>query len=62
MFQLLEGETISIRYNPQRPNRFYNREHFQAWAGMLTKALLAIVLGGGFIAWRVWMIVTQHGF
>jgi hypothetical protein len=62
LFQLLEGQTISIRYDPLRPNCFYNRAHARAWALMLTKATLAVVLGGGFIAWRIWMIVTRRGY
>jgi hypothetical protein len=61
LFQLLDGELISIRYNPSNPGRFYNREHFQSWMVMIAKAALAIILGGGFIAWRIWEIVAHRG-
>jgi len=60
LYQLLEGETIRIRFDPTRPNRFYNREHFLSWSWLIAKAVLCITLGGGFIAWRVWHIVKYR--
>jgi hypothetical protein len=61
LFQLLEGEKISIRYDPSNPNRFYNRAHFQSWIVLITKMVVAIVLGGGFIIWRIWLIFETRG-
>ena len=61
LFQLLEGEKISIRYDPSNPNRFYNRAHFQSWIVLITKMAVAIVLGGGFIIWRIWLIFETCG-
>ena len=62
LYQLLEGETVLVRYDPSKPDRFYNRAHFLSWVAMLTKAALALIVCGGFIAWRIWMIVIRHGF
>ena len=60
LYHLLEGETIRIRFDPKRPNRFYNREHFLSWSWLIAKAVLGIALCGGFIAWRVWHIVKYR--
>jgi hypothetical protein len=60
LYQLLEGETIAIRFDPQRPDRFYNREHFLSWFKLVAKAALGIAVGGGFFAWRIWHIVKYR--
>jgi hypothetical protein len=62
LYQLLEGESIEIRYNPAKPDGYDCRPHFLSWLGMITKAVLAGVVGGGFIVWRVWMIFKHRGF
>lgn len=62
LYQLLEGETIRIRYDPANPDRYYNRAYFLAWVTFATKATAAVALAGGFIVWRIWMIVTRRGF
>jgi hypothetical protein len=61
LFQLLEGETVTIRYDPSNPSRFYNRSHFLSWLVLIVKAATAILLGGGFIVWRIWMIFKTRG-
>jgi hypothetical protein len=61
LFQTLEGETVSIRYDPAKPDRFYTREYFVSWAANIAKAFAAAAVGGGFIVWRVWTIVRHRG-
>ena len=60
LYQLLEGETIAIRFDPSRPNHFYHREHFLSWVKLIAKVVLGVVLGGGFIVWRIWHIVKYR--
>jgi hypothetical protein len=60
LYQLLEGETIRIRFHPSRPDRFYNREHFLSWIKLIVKGALGIALGGGLIVWRIWHILKYH--
>ncbi|WP_348262715.1 hypothetical protein P8935_23360 [Telmatobacter sp. DSM 110680] len=61
LYQLLEGESILIRYDPSRPNRYYNRSLFVAWLIHLTKAAIAISVFLAALVWRIWMIVTRRG-
>jgi hypothetical protein len=61
LYQLLEGQTILIRYSPVQPNRYYSRPLFLGWLLHLTKAAVAVAVGGGIIVWRVWMIVSRRG-
>ena len=61
LYQLLEGESVEIRYNPLKPDRYYCRPHFLSWAAILTKAVLGIAVFGGFLAWRIWMILKHRG-
>jgi len=60
MYQMLHGETISIRYDPERQDRYYCRAHWLSWAGLIAKAVLVLVLAGGFLTWRIWMIVEKR--
>jgi hypothetical protein len=60
-YQVLEGETILIRYSPAKPHRYYNRALFVGWLIHLAKAAIAIAVALGFIVWRVWMIVSRRG-
>jgi hypothetical protein len=62
LYQLLEGEPIAICYNPAKPDHYYCRPHFMSWAALITKAIFAGVVGGGFIVWRIWMIIHRRGF
>jgi hypothetical protein len=62
LYQLLEGESIPILYNPAKPDRYYCRPHFLSWLARLTKAILAVVVFGGFLGWRIWMIIERRGF
>ena len=61
LYQLLEGESILIRYDPSRPNRYYNRSLFVGWLIHLTKAAIAISVFLAALVWRIWMIVTRRG-
>ena len=61
LYQLLEGESIAIYYNPAKPDRYYCRPHFISWVALITKAILALILGGGFIVWRIWTIIKHRG-
>jgi hypothetical protein len=62
LYQLLEGESIAICYSPAKPDHCYCRPHFISWVALITKAILALVICGGFIVWRIWMIVKRHGY
>lgn len=62
LYQLLDGNKITIRYDPAKPDRYYNREYFLSWLGFWAKRIAAGVIGGGFIVWRVWMIVKHRGY
>jgi hypothetical protein len=61
LYQLLDGETILIRFDPAKPDRYYNRPLFVGWLLHLSKAAIAVAVGGGFIVWRIWMIVSRRG-
>jgi len=62
LYQLLENETIAIRYNPKRPDRYYCRALWLSWAAFIAKTTLITAAAVGFIVWRVWMIVARRGF
>ncbi|MGA3371900.1 MAG: hypothetical protein ABSC48_09085 [Terracidiphilus sp.] len=62
LYQLLEGETIHICYNPSKPDHYYCRPHFLSWLGLITKASLVGLVCLGFIVWRIWRIITGRGF
>lgn len=61
LYQMLEGETIRICYDPANPDRYYNRKYFVHWVATIAKAIAALAIGGGFIAWRIWTIIAHHG-
>jgi hypothetical protein len=42
LFQLYEGNTVVIRYNPQKPSSFYSREHLRY---RIRRLLLYIAMG-----------------
>jgi hypothetical protein len=62
LYQLLEGESIGIRYNPENPDRSYCRPHFLSWLALLTKNVLGGAACLGFIAWRIWRTFKHRGF
>jgi hypothetical protein len=62
LFQTFEGEIVPIRYDPSKPSRYYNREYFVGWVANIAKAFAAVTLGGGFIVWRIWMIMKHRGY
>jgi hypothetical protein len=62
LYQLLDGETITIRYNPARPGRYYCRSHFLSWAAFIAKTILAVAVAVGLIVWRVWTILKGRAF
>ncbi len=46
LYQLLDGETILIRFDPVKPNRYYNRPRFVGWLLHLSKAAIAVEVDG----------------
>jgi uncharacterized protein DUF3592 len=61
LYQTLEGEGVSIRYNPARPSRYYCRPLFLSWAAQIAKAVLGVAIFGGFLVWRIWSIIERRG-
>lgn len=61
LYQLLDGETIRIRYNPEAPDRYYCRPHFLSWLALIAKAILIGAVCLGFIIWRIWTIFKNRG-
>ena len=61
LYQLLEGESIVILYNPAKPDQYYCRPHFLSWGATITKAVLGVAIFGGFLVWRIWMILKHRG-
>jgi hypothetical protein len=57
LYQLLGGETVSIRYNPTEPNRYYCRALWLSWAGVLTKAVLALAGGIAIFICIFWSVI-----
>jgi hypothetical protein len=62
LYQLLDGETIAIRYDPAKPDRYYCRANWISWAAFIAKTALALTVAGGFIVWRVWTILKGRAF
>jgi hypothetical protein len=62
LYQLLDGETITIRYDPAKPDRYYCRANWLSWAAFNAKAILALAVGGGFIFWRIWVMLKGRAF
>jgi hypothetical protein len=62
LYQMLEGETLIIRYDPARPGRYYCRALWLSWTAFIAKAVLAVAAGGGFIVWRIWSIIKGRGY
>ena len=57
LYQMMDGQSLRIRYNPKNPAEFYLRELFQSQllTGVKTVLLVLIVLMG--LTYRVWMPV-----
>jgi hypothetical protein len=49
LYQLLEGESIAICYNPARPDQYYCRPYFVSLVALISKAILGLVVFGGFL-------------
>jgi hypothetical protein len=61
LYQLLEGESIAICYNPAKPDHCYCRPYFTSLVVLIIKAILGVVVFGGFFVWRIWMIIKHRG-
>jgi len=57
LYQLIGGDTVSICYNPADPDRYYCRALSLSWAGVLTKAVLAIIGGVATFVWIFWSVI-----
>jgi hypothetical protein len=62
LYQLLEGETITIRYAPKRPGRYYCRPHSLSWAALIAKGILALAVAGALIFWQLWTALKGRAF
>jgi len=60
-YQLLDGETITIRYNPARPNHYYCRAHLLSWLVHLAKISLVGFVSMGFFVWLILRIIEKRG-
>jgi hypothetical protein len=62
LFQLLDNETVTIRYDPSTPDRYYNREYFLGRLAILLKGIAGLTVFVGFLTWIIWMIVTRRAY
>ena len=55
LFQLYEGKTLAIRYDPLSPGRFYSRDLLSARIGFFLKQTLRTVALVGFMILALWL-------
>lgn len=53
LYQLIGGETVTIRYDPAHPDRFYYRDLLRTRIHTAVKATLVVILFGGLFLLRL---------
>jgi hypothetical protein len=62
LYQLLEDETITIRYDPARPDRYYCRSLWLSWTAFIAKTGLGLAVSLVFFVWVIWTILKGRAF
>jgi hypothetical protein len=55
LYQLVDGQTFTIRYDPEHPERFYHPDVLRSQAKALAWATLILLGGISFVVWFIWM-------
>ena len=59
LYQLVDGQTFTIRYDPAHPERFYHPDVLRSQAKALAWAMLVLLGIAAFIVWYIWMSIRQ---
>ncbi len=59
LYQLVDGQTFTIRYDPERPERFYHPDLLRYRAKVAAWAILVLLGIVAFVAWFIWMSIRQ---
>lgn len=54
LYQLISGESVSIRYNPAKPEEFYYRDLLRTRIKTVCGQILGLVAVISFLALRIW--------
>jgi hypothetical protein len=60
LYQLVGGESVTIRYDPQNPDHFYFRDLLQSRVRRFFQLVLYAMLGLTFFAALLWLNVFTH--
>ncbi|MGP8224612.1 MAG: DUF3592 domain-containing protein [Terracidiphilus sp.] len=60
LYQLVGDETVTIRYDPARPDRFYFRELFSTRVHTVVKTTIAILLFLVVFGGLIFLRITSH--
>jgi len=56
LFQLVGGESVTIRYDPANPDRFYYRDLLRSRVRSACKAILTILVIAGLVGGFIWAL------
>lgn len=56
LFQLIGGESVTIRYDPAHPDRFYYRDLLRSRVRSACKAILTILVIAGLVGGFIWAL------
>ena len=54
LFQLVGGESVTIRYDPARPDRFHDRDLLARGSGPRARVSLVFSILAGLVALLIW--------
>jgi hypothetical protein len=58
LFQLIDGETVTIRYNPSRPEEFYYRDLLRYRVRRFLQITLLVLFLVAFLSFLVWLRIS----
>ena len=63
LYQLIGGESVTIRYDPRDPSRFYFRELLRSQVNFAVRTALtagvALVIGYVILGMRIWLLIKR---
>jgi hypothetical protein len=59
LFQLIDGETVRIRYNPSQPDEFYYRDLLEDRVRKFVRNALLVLFVAAFLALRIWASIWK---